>query len=153
AAMADKSIPNLSSIVVLAKCNGKTLLLTGDARGDHILGGLEAARLAKDGKIHVDVLKVQHHGSDRNASRGFFDAVTAETYVISANGKYGNPDLDTLTWIVESARAQQRQIQLVITNHTDSTKELQKKFKPSTFNYAVAALDSGRHSLEVTLSS
>jgi beta-lactamase superfamily II metal-dependent hydrolase len=153
AAMADKSIPNLSSIVVLAKCDGKTLLLTGDARGDHILSGLKGTGLAKGGKLHVDVLKVQHHGSDRNATRRFFDAVTAETYVISANGKYGNPDLDTLTWIVESAHDQQRQIRLVLTNETDSTKELQKRFKPSSFNYTVATLDSSRHSLEVTLSS
>jgi beta-lactamase superfamily II metal-dependent hydrolase len=153
AAMADRSIPNLSSIVVLAKCNGRTLLLTGDARGDHILNGLKAAGLAKGRKIHVDVLKVQHHGSDRNASRGFFDAVTANTYVISANGKYGNPDLETLTWIVESARDQQRHIQLILTNQTDSATELQKRFKPSAFNYKVTILDSGRHSLEVALSS
>ena len=72
AAMSDRSVPNLSSIVLLATCNGKTVLLTGDARGDHILAGLNTAKLAKRGKFHVDVLKVQHHGSDRNANSGFF---------------------------------------------------------------------------------
>ena len=43
AAYVDKSVPNLSSIVVLAKVGGKTILLTGDARGDKILEGLELA--------------------------------------------------------------------------------------------------------------
>jgi hypothetical protein len=108
ATMVDRSIPNLSSIVLLATCQGKTILLTGDARGDHILTGLTTAKIAKQGKLHVDVLKVQHHGSARNASRDFFQAVTADTYVVSANGRDDNPDLDTLQWIVESARARSR---------------------------------------------
>ena len=36
AAYIDKSVPNLSSIVVLAEAGGKRMLLTGDARGDKI---------------------------------------------------------------------------------------------------------------------
>ncbi len=39
AAYVDKSVPNLSSLVVLAEAGGKTMLLTGDARGDKILAG------------------------------------------------------------------------------------------------------------------
>ena len=57
---------NLSSIVVLAECDGKTMLLTGDARDDHVLAGLDEAGIAKDGKTHVDILKLPHHGSIRN---------------------------------------------------------------------------------------
>lgn len=151
AAMADRSIPNLSSIVLLATCNGKAVLLTGDARGDHILAGLNTAKLAKRGKFHVDVLKVQHHGSDRNATREFFKSVTADTYVLSANGKYGNPDLATLQWIVESAQARRRTITLVVTNETESTRELQKKFDPTVYGYTLTALPPGQHSLTVTL--
>jgi hypothetical protein len=151
AAMADRSIPNLSSIVMLAKCNGKTVLLTGDARGDHILAGLNTAKLAKRGKLHVDVLKVQHHGSDRNATREFFRSLTADTYVLSANGKYGNPDFATLQWIVESARARQRPITLVVTNETEGTRELQKKLDPGVYGYTLTALPPGKHSLAITL--
>jgi len=153
AAMMDRSIPNLSSIVALAKCDSKTLLLTGDARGDHIINGLKSAGLAKGGKLHIDVLKVQHHGSRRNANPEFFAAVTADTYVISANGKYDNPDFDTLAWIVESARQRQRPIALVTTNETDSTRELQKKFKPPAYDYSLTSLAPGKHSLALTLSN
>jgi hypothetical protein len=152
AAMSDGSIPNLSSIVILATCSGKTVLLTGDARGDHIIGGLAAAKLAKRGKLYVDVLKVQHHGSGRNANRAFFDAVAAKTYVLSANGRNGNPDFDTLRWIVESARDRGQPIKLVVTNETETTRELQKKLKASAYGYELTTIPAGEHSLTLTLS-
>ncbi len=104
-AMADRSIPNLSSIMILVEADGKRALLTGDGRGDHLIEGLGLAGvLDSSGKIHVDLLKLPHHGSDKNVTKGFFETVTADTYVISANGMYGNPDTSTLVWIVETAK-------------------------------------------------
>ena len=84
--MTDGSPFNLASIVVLAKMNGKTMLLTGDARGDYIEDGLESAGLLTDsGSFHVDLLKVPHHGSNNNVTREFFERVTADHYVISGD--------------------------------------------------------------------
>lgn len=151
AAMVDRSVPNLSSIVLLATCDGKTVLLTGDARGDHILAGLKTAGLAKQGKLHVDVLKVQHHGSDRNSDEKFFRSLTADTYVISANGKYGNPDFETLQWIVSSAKARQRPITLVVTNETEGTRELRNKLDPDVYGYTLEMLEAGKHRHVITL--
>jgi Metallo-beta-lactamase superfamily len=151
AAMVDRSVPNLSSVVLLATCNRKTVLLTGDARGDHIMAGLNAAKLTTRGKLHINVLKVQHHGSSRNASPDFFKSVTADTYVLSANGRYGNPDFAALQWIVESARDRPQPITLVVTNETESVKELQKKLDPSTYRYKLEVLPPGKHSIAITL--
>lgn len=96
AAYEDKSAANLSSIVVMAEANGRSILLTGDARGDKILDGLRRARfLTSGGGLHVDVLKVPHHGSDRNMEQGFFKTVTADHYVFSGNGEHGNPERAT----------------------------------------------------------
>jgi hypothetical protein len=148
---ADKSVPNLSSVVLLAEANGKTALLTGDARGDHIIDGLKKANLLKNGKLHVDVLKVQHHGSNRNITKLFLKTVTADTYVISANGKYDNPDHDTLTWIVEAAHSSGRAIKIVVTNATTATKEIQKTHKPSKFNYELEVRPKSAHSVAVLL--
>jgi len=92
AAYIDESVYNLASLVLLVEAGGKRMLLTGDARGDDILAGLADAELLEDGCCHVDLLKVPHHGSDRNVETGFFRAVTADHYVISGNGKYGNPE-------------------------------------------------------------
>jgi hypothetical protein len=103
AAYADKSIRNLSSIVCLVEMGGKRILLTGDARGDKILAGLTKARLLVEGNsLHVDILKVPHHGSDRNVEPEFFKKVLANTYVFSGNGKHGNPERETLEWLAES---------------------------------------------------
>ncbi|SDX67257.1 hypothetical protein SAMN05518669_1064 [Variovorax sp. YR634] len=108
AAYADKSVPNLSSIVALVGLeeggNRKTILLTGDARGDKVLESLEEAGVLGDKPMFVDVLKVPHHGSNRNVDADFFERIHANTYVMSANGKYGNPDLPTVRWIVDSRK-------------------------------------------------
>jgi hypothetical protein len=98
----DTSPYTLSSIVVVAECQGKTMLLTGDGLSSHILSGLEQAGLLQDGKAHFDVFKLPHHGSERNITQAFFDAVSADHYVISANGHDGNPDLATLQMIAAS---------------------------------------------------
>lgn len=99
AAYVDESVFNLSSIAVLAEAAGKTLLLTGDARGDDLLGGLEKAGLLEKGKLHVDVLKMPHHGSDRNVETDFFRRVTADHYVFSGDGRHGNPEVATFAMI------------------------------------------------------
>jgi len=112
--------------MVLAEdeATGKRLLLTGDGLGNHLIDGLRQANLLSgDGTLHVDTLKVPHHGSDRNVSKKFFKTVTADKYVISANGKDGNPDLDTLVWIVEGAREHGRAIEIFATNRTPSTRK------------------------------
>jgi hypothetical protein len=107
---ADTSVFNLSSIIVLAEMPGKDgkprrMLLTGDARGDHIIDGLKSAGLMENGTCHVDLLKVPHHGSDRNVEQAFFETVTADHYVISSNGeKFDNPDKDTLEWIAAARK-------------------------------------------------
>jgi len=99
AAFTDKSVANLSSVVVLAEVEKKRMLLTGDARGDKVLEGLElAGLLKKDGKskIHVDILKGPHHGSNRNVDPIFFRRITANHYVFSGDGEHGNPERETL---------------------------------------------------------
>lgn len=98
----DRSVYNLSSIVVLAKFDGNTMLLTGDARGDYTIKALKEAGLLKKGTMHVDILKLPHHGSDRNVDLKYFQTITADHYVISADGTHDNPDVPTLGWIVES---------------------------------------------------
>jgi hypothetical protein len=98
----DDSVSNLSSIVVLAESGGKTILLTGDARGDKILEGMEfVGAVAPGDSIHVDVLKCPHHGSIRNLDTVFFERISADHYVFSASGKFGNPDRETLEMLAE----------------------------------------------------
>ncbi len=126
AAYADESVYNLSSLVVLAEYRKKTMLLTGDARGDDILAGLRAAGILKSEPLHVDVLKLPHHGSERNVETDFFRRVIADHYVISANGEYHNPDLGTFK-MIEEARGD-APYTLHLTNR-DGAFDLGKKLK------------------------
>ena len=102
AEIVDTSVYNLSSLIVLASAGDRRMLLTGDALGADIIAGLKKLNLLQDNKIHVDLLKMPHHGSNRNETLDFFRQVTADHYVCSADGKYGNPDKETLEWLCEA---------------------------------------------------
>jgi hypothetical protein len=108
----DKSIPNLSSIVVLVEIAGKKLLLTGDAHGDDIVKAWKELGLGAPAKL--DVLKMPHHGSIRNCTEAFLESFVADHYVFSANGKYDNPDAPTLEALVKMHG--ERKITLHFTN-------------------------------------
>jgi Metallo-beta-lactamase superfamily len=96
----DESAPNLASLIVLASDGKRKILLTGDGRGDYILEGIENAKLMKKDQFPVDVLKVPHHGSIRDLDTDFFERIPAKDYVISANGKFDNPDIATLEMLL-----------------------------------------------------
>ncbi len=151
-APSDQTIPNLSSLMFLAKVRKKTILFTGDGRSDDLLEGLRQARLLDaHGSLHVDILKLPHHGSARNVSKAFFTQVTADRYVISANGRDNNPDLDTLKWIVEAARDQNRKIEIVVTNVTKSIRDLQDQCHPDEYGYQLVELLPDQNSLVIEL--
>jgi len=126
AAYADQAVFNLASIVVLAEQGGKTMLLTGDARGDDIIKGLEGAKLLKNGTITVDLLKLPHHGSDRNVTKEFFETVRARHYVFSADGAFDNPEIETFK-MIEAARPDD-DFTIHLTNGTGK-KNLEQKLK------------------------
>jgi hypothetical protein len=103
AAYSDRSVPNLSSIVVLLESGGHRMLLTGDASGDKVMEGLEAqGLLPPGGTMKVDVLKLMHHGSNRNVDVDFFQRVIADHYVFCGDGKHGNPERETLEMLFEA---------------------------------------------------
>ncbi len=150
--MSDESVPNLSSVQLLVEKKGKRMLLTGDGRGDHLLEALEELELLDaGGGIDVDLLKGPHHGSDRNVDRAFFERVRARTYVVSANGKDGNPDSATLKWIVGAAKKQDRKITIALTNSTPSTEKLVKDLPPSQNGYTLRFRPQNRSWLTVSL--
>jgi hypothetical protein len=138
--------------MLLAEADGKTILLSGDGLGEDLIHGLEqAAMLKPGGTFHVDIFKLPHHGSARNISPELFRRVTADQYVISANGKDGNPDLLTLQWLVEAAREQRRAVEIAITNWTQSICELMRACDPADYGYQVVAMEPGAHSMLLQL--
>jgi hypothetical protein len=123
----DTSPFNLSSIVCLVKSNGKTMLLTGDGRDDDIMEGLKKNNLLDaNGKCKVDILKIPHHGSDRNSSVKFYQTVVAKHYVISANGKHKNPDRSMLDMLAEGTKGRNN-FTLHLTNNEGRDRDFELK--------------------------
>jgi hypothetical protein len=113
AAYIDKSVTNLSSIVLLAEFKRKRMLLTGDARGDKILQGLELVGLLRPrDAMHVDVLKVPHHGSANNVDCDFFARITADHYVFSGDGEHGNPERESFQMLWDARGDEDYEIHL-----------------------------------------
>jgi beta-lactamase superfamily II metal-dependent hydrolase len=95
--------PNLASLMMLVEEDGRTLLLTGDGHRDDILKGLaHHGVLDAAGRLHVNVLKVQHHGSENNIDADFCGRVTADHYVFCGNGNDENPDTDVVETLVKT---------------------------------------------------
>ena len=155
AAYQDESVFNLSSIVVLVEFGGKRMLLTGDARGDDTLKALRAAKLLKDDKIHVDILKLPHHGSDRNVDTDYFETIRADHYVASGDGEFGNPEVATLE-MLSQARPDD-DFTLHLTNR-DGKKGLGEKLKAffdkeknAGRKYSVVFRDEDKRSVKIDL--
>jgi len=148
----DKSVPNLSSIMLLLEDKNNKILFTGDGSGDDIVNVLTRnAMLDKQGRFHVDVLKVPHHGSDRNVSREFFNTVNADYYVISANGRDDNPSIDTLKWIIESNNKGNKSKKIVLTNNTTNIEKILKKYDQKKYNYECIFLEGKQDFLTLSL--
>lgn len=100
--------PNLASLMLLLeeqKPGGEVAraIMTGDGHHEDILRGLEHHGLLANGQgLHVDLLKIQHHGSEHNLDRDFVKRITADHYVFCANGEHENPDLRIIEVLLKS---------------------------------------------------
>jgi hypothetical protein len=102
------TVSNLASLTFLAEEAGRTLLLTGDAHGDELVRGLREAGRLDGGKVHVDVVKIQHHGSEHNIDEEFCRKVTADHYLFCANGEHENPDPRVVELVARSRKDDRR---------------------------------------------
>jgi hypothetical protein len=97
--------PNLASLMFFVREGNQTVLLTGDGHADDVLKGLAQRNLLDaNGKLHVDVLKVPHHGAEFNMTTAFAQAVTADDYVFCGNGFATNPEPDVIDLLVKERR-------------------------------------------------
>lgn len=91
---------NDTSLVLLAECAGRRMLLTGDSTA-------EAEKLYAAQLPHLDVLKAGHHGSGGSTSQALLDATTPELTLISAGAEnpYGHPNEILLRRLEETGTA------------------------------------------------
>lgn len=154
ARIAESSLANISSIVVHVRKQGKTMLLTGDARGDHVVSGMKRAGLLPNGRAHVDIFKIPHHGSDRNVDTDFFRAITADHYVFSGDRDPGfgsNPDKATFQMITEVRRNERYTMHFTHSDQTIRRWIREDRDAHSTRRYDVVFPESGDHGIWIDL--
>lgn len=95
--------PNLASLMFLAEDDEHSVLLTGDGHAKDLLDKLEKrGKLNAEKKLHVNVLKVQHHGAAYNMTEDFAKRITADHYVFCGNGYATNPEPSVLETIANA---------------------------------------------------
>lgn len=95
----DTSLTNASSITMILRGEGISMLFLGDAWPEDVVSQLEAAGRSTP---LFDVIKIAHHGSKNNSSVELLQQVDAPCFLISSDGsRHGHPDFEVLAEIVD----------------------------------------------------
>jgi hypothetical protein len=100
----DASVPNLSSIALLAEYGGRAVLLTGDAHADVLAASIDALQRSRGRageRLRLDALKLSHHGSANATTAELLDRVDCPRYLVSTNGSiFYHPDREAIARVV-----------------------------------------------------
>jgi beta-lactamase superfamily II metal-dependent hydrolase len=113
----DGTEANGSSILLLLRYDGMSILLGADGHPSVIEAGLE--RLSGNKRLKLDAYKVAHHGSKNNVNRSLLDRLDCSRYLVSSNGAiYHHPDREAIARILKFGKSGNRPTELVFNFRT-----------------------------------
>lgn len=120
----DKSEPNGSSIALLVEFGNRKALFAGDAFPNVLIES--ALKLPKeelvDGKVHLDLFKLPHHGSQGNVTTELLEKFPSKQYVFSTNSKiHKHPDDVAVARVIEYGQQLEHAPLLVFNYATSKT--------------------------------
>ncbi|MFG2385574.1 ComEC/Rec2 family competence protein [Streptomyces avermitilis] len=132
----DTSKTNLTSIGLLFEFEGKRVILTGDADDRRLVRSIRPRAEAEGGRLHVDVLKVAHHGSDHNLSKDLLDLIDCDRYLISTSGaRHDHPNAIAVARILKHGGANKE----IVFNYRDRAAIWDVDSLKDRFGYTVTA--------------
>ena len=144
----DDSLQNGSSIAFVLKYETNKFLFLGDAHINVIVESLKSLGFnSTDNRLHVDFIKLSHHGSSANICQDFLDIVETNKYIISTNGKsHNHPDMETLCLIIVDGKAKGKKIELIFNYpshvYVDEKNILKKRFNKQHYGYNLIFTDN-----------
>jgi hypothetical protein len=148
----DSSTPNGSSIAFLAEYRhrGKdvAVLFAGDAHASVLCRSIKqllAERAAE--KLHLDALKVSHHGSRGNTNEQLLSLLDCPRYLISCNGGVHNlPDNETIGRIIAFGGSEP---ELIFNYHCGRTQAWGDGALQRRYRYSATFGNQGYHRLDL----
>ncbi|PIF45364.1 metallo-beta-lactamase superfamily protein [Chryseobacterium sp. 52] len=82
----DRNIENGSSIALLTKYDGKTILWLADAHPSVVVESLKSLGYSNINPLECDYVKIAHHGSLGNNSSELYQMIKCQRYILSSDG-------------------------------------------------------------------
>lgn len=130
----DKREPNGSSLALDIIFYGYRILLLGDAHPTTVIGSYETSKLDK---IKYDLVKLSHHGSDKNTNNKLLSMFKCDNFLICSNAdnNHNHPSATTIFRVSNNNKAQ-----IFITKNSDKVKRLENSMA-IYFNKPEAEID------------
>lgn len=133
----DNSPANGSSITIIIENGDKKLLFLADSHPQTIHKAIQDLVDQTDYKPIFDLIKVSHHGSNKNTSIELLELVDSPVYIFSTNGKkHNHPNDETIARIINRKLPYEYSQRHLLFNYPTISeffhqKELQQKYKYS----------------------
>jgi beta-lactamase superfamily II metal-dependent hydrolase len=111
----DNDIYNASSISFILQCPDISVLFLADSRPEIITEKLAGKGYSTKNQLHVDFVKIAHHGSLNNTSIELLQMVKSKNFIISTNGgsaTHCHPSRETLARIVHNPHRSDEEVRI-----------------------------------------
>lgn len=131
----DNSVTNGSSLAFIVEYKDKKLLFLGDSHEDIVFDSLVKLK-DNDYDLKFDLMKVSHHGSNKNISIRLLNLITCNNFLFSTDGlSYNHPDLETIAKIVLNNIESKKE--LFFNYELDIFEKLNDKKLKNQYNYEI----------------
>ena len=98
----DEGGPNSQSIVILAECEDRKVLLPGDCTPVELYKAIQSYNSINGTPLKLDLMKLPHHGSHRNITKNILSEVKCSNFVVSTNvnKRYFFPNKETVAKLI-----------------------------------------------------
>ena len=131
----DNSVTNGSSLAFIIEYKDKKLLFLGDSHEDVVFDSLAKLK-DKDYGLKFDLMKVSHHGSNKNISNRLINLITCNKFLFSTDGlSHNHPNLEAISKIVVNNIESKKE--LFFNYELDIFEKLNDKELKNQYNYEI----------------